>query len=63
MKTIDLTSIIKKYTTGWIALRKDYGKVVAHAKDYQSLEKKLDKEGIKDVVLMPAAKNYRGFVT
>lgn len=63
MKTINLVPIIKKYTSGWIALSRDYRNIIAHENDYETLEKALKKKGIKDAILMPAAKNYRGFIT
>ncbi len=58
MKQIDLTRVIKKYTSGWLALSPDYKKVVGHA---QTVEKAVDQAksgGVKNPVLMRAAKSY-----
>lgn len=61
MKALDLTNSIKSYSDGWLAINKKNKKVVAHAKTFESISQKV--KGIKDVFLMPASKNYFGFVT
>ena len=58
MKPIDLTKVIKDYTSGWIALSPDYKKVVGHGRTIKSAVDKAQTSGIKDPVLMRAAKSY-----
>ncbi len=60
MSILNLTKILASYKSGWVALDKQ-NKVVAHAKDFATLSKKT--KGKKDIVAMPAATNYFGFVT
>jgi hypothetical protein len=57
----NLTSILKKYKTGWVAISETQKKVVAHAKDFATINKKARKK--RDIVLMPASNNYFGFIT
>lgn len=59
--TIDLTNSLKTYSAGWVAINKKTNKVVAHAQTFEALSKKV--KGIKDVLFVPASKNYFGFVT
>ena len=61
MNAIDLRQALKPYSKGWLAIDKKNKKVVAHAKTFASISKKI--EGIKDIFLVPASKNYFGFVT
>lgn len=58
MKPIDLSKIIKKYTSGWLALSPDYKKVVGHAPTIEKAVDQAKSEGVKDPVLMRAAKSY-----
>jgi len=58
MKQIDLTRIIKKYTSGWIALSPDYKKVVGHGKTIEKAAKEAQTNGIEDPVLMRGSKSY-----
>lgn len=58
MKPIDLTKTIKKYTQGWLALSPDYKKVVGHGKTIQNAVNQAESVGVKDPVLMRAAKSY-----
>ena len=58
MKQIDLTKIIKKYTSGWLALSPDYKKVVGHGKSIKKAVNEAQSQGIEDPVLMRAAKSY-----
>ena len=58
MKPIDLTKKIKKYTQGWLALSPDYKKVVGHGKTIQNAVDQAQSVGIKDPVLMRAARSY-----
>ena len=58
MKQIDLTKIIKKYTSGWLALSPGYKKVVGHGKTIKKAVNAAQSQGIRDPVLMRAAKSY-----
>ena len=61
MKTINLSSLLKKHASGWVALSSDYKKVVAYGKTLKEVSDKLT--GRSDVILISASKNYRGYVT
>lgn len=63
MKPIDLTKILKPYKSGWVAVSKDYKKAVAAAATLELLDEELKKLKSPHVVLIPASKNYRGFIT
>ncbi|MBI2337591.1 hypothetical protein HYU95_00230 [Candidatus Daviesbacteria bacterium] len=63
MKTINLSRILKDFSSGWIAVSSDYKKVVASGKDLNEVTQAVEKQKRNDVVLISAAKNYRGFVT
>ena len=58
MKQIDLTKVIKKYTSGWLALSPDYKKVVGHGKTINKAVSEAKSRGVKEPVLMRAAKSY-----
>lgn len=63
MKNIDLTNILKGYKKGWVALSNDYKKVLFSADNFLLLMEKIEKAGKeKDVVLLPASENYKGFI-
>lgn len=61
MKAIDLTKALKPYKKGWVAINQKDNKAVAHANTFEQISKKV--EGQKDILLVPASKNYFGFVT
>lgn len=63
MKGLDLTKQLKPYKSGWVAIFKD--KVIAHAKSFELIieEVKKLKKPSKDILLVPASKNYFGFIT
>lgn len=63
MKTINLSKVLNNFSSGWIALTSDYKKVVASGKSLKEVSKAVEKQKRDDVVLISAAKNYRGFVT
>jgi len=63
MKPVDLTKLLRPYKSGWVALSKDYKKVITFAPTLEKLDSKLDKLENPDVVLISASNNYRGFVT
>lgn len=58
MKAVDLTKVVNKYTSGWIALSKDYKKVVGHGLTIKKASAQAEAKGFKDPVLMRAAKSY-----
>lgn len=61
MNAVDLRQALKPYSKGWLAIDKKNKKVVAHAKTFASISEKT--KSIKDIFLVPASKNYFGFVT
>ena len=61
MKALDLTKSIKKYSTGWVAIDEKTSKVVAHAKDFKTITKKVKKA--EHIFVMPASEEYFGFIT
>lgn len=63
MQTINLSKILRNFTSGWVAITSDYKKVVAFGKTLKEVTDKVSKEKQNDVVLIPASRNYRGFVT
>lgn len=62
-KPLDLTKLLKDYKSGWVALSKNYKEVVAWAPSLEKLDVKLEEVGEKDVVVISASQNYRGFIT
>ncbi|OGK35224.1 hypothetical protein A3A93_03000 [Candidatus Roizmanbacteria bacterium RIFCSPLOWO2_01_FULL_38_12] len=61
MKAINLTKTLLKYKTGWVAIDETKMKVIAHAKDFNLISKKINnKQGI---FIMPVSDNYFGFIT
>lgn len=61
MKAVDLRDTLKPYTKGWVAINKKTNKVVAHADSFETITEKVKK--FKNVLLVPASKDYFGFVT
>jgi len=61
-KLVSLTKLLKNHTSGWVALSEDYKKVVT-GKSLKEVDRKLERLGNPEVVLISAAKNYRGFIT
>lgn len=59
-KPIDLSKTLTSYISGWVAIDKE-NKVVVHAKDFAAICAKIKNR--KDLFLVPAAKNYFGFIT
>lgn len=60
MTPIDLTKTLLPYKTGWVAINKN-NKVVAHAENFSTISEKVKNK--KDILLIPASKNYFGFIT
>lgn len=63
MKTINLSKLLKKFSSGWVAITTDYKKVVATGKSLKEITAKIEKQRRDDIVLISASKNYRGYVT
>lgn len=61
MRTINLSKLLQNYHTGWVAISSDYKKVIAFGKTLKEVSKKVGPN--PNVILIPASKNYRGFVT
>lgn len=61
MTPIDMTKILQPYTSGWVAVSDDYRRVVAHAKTFLDLQKKLKHK--KNVVVIQALRNYYNYVS
>ena len=58
MKPIDLTKILKKYTSGWVALSPDYKQVVGYGKTLKKAAERAESSGIENAIFMRAAKTY-----
>ncbi len=63
MKTINLSKVLKNFSSGWVAITADYKKEVASGKSLKEISRAVGKQKRDDVVLISVAKNYRGFVT
>lgn len=63
MQTVNLSKLLKNFSSGWVAITSDYKKVIASGNTLKEVTEKVKKQNRDDVVLIPAAKNYRGFVT
>ena len=63
MQTINLSKILKNFTSGWVAITPDYKRIVASGKTLKEVTDKVLKEKQNDAVLISASRNYRGFVT
>lgn len=61
MKPMNLVKTLKSHKSGWVAIDIKSLKVIAKDKKFSSISKKV--ESRKDTFLMPAAKNYFGFIT
>lgn len=61
MSPINLTKILKKYKSGWVAVSSDYTHVVAHAEKFIELQKIVKER--KDVVVIQAFDNYFNYVS
>lgn len=63
MRSINLSKILKNFTSGWVAISADYKKVVASGKTLKEVTNKIENNLKDKVVLISASKNYRGYVT
>lgn len=55
MTAIDLSKILSKYKTGWIALTEDNKKIVADGKTLNEVLKKARKSGVDNPSLLKAS--------
>lgn len=56
MKAINLTKLLQKYKSGWVALSDDYSRVVASAEKFIDLQKKVKNK--QHVVVIQAFGNW-----
>lgn len=56
MNVVDLRQALNSYSEGWVAIDKKSNKVVAHAKTFTLISKKI--KDVKNVFLVPASKSY-----
>lgn len=63
MQTINLSKLLKNFSSGWVAISSDYKKVVASGKTLKDVTSKVTKQRLENVVVISASKNYRGYVT
>ncbi|MBI3559954.1 hypothetical protein HY087_02400 [Candidatus Gottesmanbacteria bacterium] len=61
MTAIDLTKVLQTYKSGWVAVTDDYTRVVAHAKKFVDIQKKVKNK--KNVVVVQAFDNYYNYVS
>lgn len=61
MKTIDLSKQLNKYKKGWVAVDQKKQSVVASSNTFRGILTSVKKN--KDLILLPAANNYFGFIT
>lgn len=61
MVPIDLTKALRKYKSGWVAIDESNKTVIAHAKDFSEINKKVSHK--KNIFIMSVAKEYFGFIT
>lgn len=57
---IDLLKLLKRHTSGWVAISSDFKKVVAVGRTLNEARSKTKKN--RGVYYFPAAKSYAGFV-
>jgi hypothetical protein len=50
MTRINLTKLLQKYKSGWVALTSDYSRVVGHAEKFIDLQKKVKNK--KNIVVI-----------
>lgn len=62
MKAKNLAQLLKKYTSGWVSISKDYSRVIVTGRTLKTLLQKLEKMGNPGGYLMKAAKNYSGYI-
>lgn len=63
MKSINLTKLLKGFSSGWVAISADYKNIVASGKTLKEVTEKVQRQKTNNVVLISASKNYRGYIT
>lgn len=59
MKTINLTKLLKNFSSGWVAITSDYKKILASGKTLKEVTQMVKKQNRDDVILIPASiKNH-----
>lgn len=61
MSPINLTKLLKKYKSGWVAVSSDYDHVIAHSEKFIELQKKVKNK--KNIIVIQAFKNYYNYVS
>jgi len=61
MAPIDLSKLLQKYKSGWVAVTDDYSRVVDSAEKFIDLQKKVKNK--KNVVIIQAFGNYYNYVS
>ena len=61
--TINLTRLLKKFSSGWVAITPDYKSVVTSGRTLKEVTNRVKKMERDDAILMSVSKNYRGSVT
>ncbi len=61
MTSINLTKLLQKYKSGWVAVSDDYSRVVAYAEKFIDLQKKVKNK--KNIVVIQAFDNYYNYVS
>ncbi len=62
MRPTQLPRILRKYSSGWVSIAKDYRKAIAWGKNLKSLIAKLNKMGNPEGYLMKVARDYSSYV-
>jgi hypothetical protein len=61
MKRVNFVTLLKDYTSGWVAISSDFTKVVLSGKTLKDVKEKA--KGIKEkLYYFPAGESYGGFV-
>ncbi len=61
MTAIDLTKLLQKYKSGWVALSDGYSRVIAHADKLIDLQERVKNK--KKVIVVQAFENYYNYVS
>ena len=62
-RVINLSTVLKNVSSGWVAISSDYKKIVAKGRDFKAVNQKVSDLPRGSVVLMPVVKNPRFVVT
>lgn len=61
MTSINLTKLLQKYKSGWVAVSDDYSRVIAYAEKFIDLQKKVKNK--RNIVVIQAFDNYYNYVS